>query len=174
MPNLFKSLFKRFKSGAFFPGYMRFRSSIYVRVVYIIAILSFVLFISFGAIFNSVYQEYLDTMIRQRGNDVGSIIEGSLYYSMLQNDNNALQSTLDIINTISGVDEVNLYDHENELVYSSHFADTVVHGNPNCISCHLDFNTMFPHNEKTYRIIDIESACNMQSDGVGHRQLLIR
>lgn len=113
-------------------------------------------------------------MIRQRGNDVGSIIEGSLYYSMLQNDNNALQSTLDIINTISGVDEVNLYDHENELVYSSHFADTVVHGNPNCISCHLDFNTMFPHNEKTYRIIDIESACNMQSDGVGHRQLLIR
>ena len=82
---------------------------------------SFILFFAYGAIFNSVYGEYLDTMIRQRGNDIGSIIEGSLYYSMLKNDDDALQSTLEIINTISGVDEVNLYDHENELVYSSHF-----------------------------------------------------
>src|SRR5690606_39242907 len=152
-PNIDTKSFK-----AFFNKYLRFKSSIYARVVYIIAILSFVLFIAFGAIFNSVYQEYLDTMIRQRGNDVGSIIEGSLYYSMLQNDDKALQSTLDIINTISGVDEVNLYDHENELVYSSHFADTLNHGNPNCISCHLNFDTMFPQNEKTYRIIDFESA----------------
>lgn len=162
------------KIRVFINKYLRFKSSVYARVVYVIAILSFVLFVSFGAIFNSVYQEYLDTMIRQRGNDVGSIIEGSLYYSMLQNDDKALQSTLDIINTISGVDEVNLYDHENELVYSSHFADTLSQANPNCIGCHTDFSTLFPTHEKAYRIIETGSACNMTADGTGHRQLLIR
>jgi two-component system, NtrC family, sensor kinase len=174
MPFLNKPYFKNNKINKYFHKYLRFKSSIYARVVYIIAILSFVLFIAFGFIFNSVYGEYLDTMIRQRGNDIGSIIEGSLYYSMLKNDDNALQSTLDIINTIEGVDEVSLYDHENELVYSSHFTDTTAHSNPNCISCHFDFNDMFPQNEKSYRIIDLESACNMRGDDEGHRQLLIR
>ncbi len=158
----------------FFYKYLRFKSSIYARVIYIIAILSFVLFIAFGAIFSSVYGEYLDTVIRQRGNDVGSIIEGSLYYSMLKNDNEALERTLDIINTISGVDEVNLYNDDNELVYSSLFADTVNYSNPNCISCHIDFDSMFSQHEKAYRIIDFKSACNMRGDNKGHRQLLIR
>lgn len=174
MPFLNKPYFKNNKINTFFYKYLRFKSSIYARVVYVIAILSFFLFIAFGAIFNSVYGEYLDTMIRQRGNDIGSIIEGSLYYSMLKNDNDALESTLDIINTIAGVDEVSLYDHENELVYSSHFTDTTNNSNPNCISCHLDFKSMFPQKEKSYRIIDLESACNMRGDDEGHRQLLIR
>ncbi|MBW6533869.1 MAG: HAMP domain-containing protein [Mariniphaga sp.] len=165
---------KKGKIKAFVYKYLRFKSSIYVRVVYIIAILSFFLFIAFGAIFNSVYGEYLDKVIRQRGNDIGSIIEGSLYYSMLKNDNAALHSTLDIINTISGVDEVNLYDHDNELVYSSLFADTVRTSDPDCISCHTDFNTMFPANEKAYTIIDYHSACSMSITNEGHRQLLIR
>jgi two-component system, NtrC family, sensor kinase len=174
MPLFKKSVFKNTRINNFVYKYLRFKSSIYTRVVYTIAILSFFLFVAFGAIFNSVYGEYLDTMIRQRGNDIGSIIEGSLYYSMLQNDNKALQSTLDIINTISGVDEVNLYDHDNELVYSSLFAGTMDHSNPNCKSCHYDFDSMFPQNEKSYRIIDFESACNMRGDDQGHRQLLIR
>jgi two-component system NtrC family sensor kinase len=143
-------------------------------VVYIIAILSFFLFIAYGTIFNSVYGEYLDTVIRQRGNDIGSIIESSLYYSMLKNDNTALQSTLDIINTISGVDQVNLYDYENELVYSSFFSDTLRHSDPDCISCHTDFGDMFPQKEKAYRIIDYKSACEMSENSDGHRQLLIR
>ncbi len=165
---------KKGKIKAFVYKYLRFKSSIYARVVYIIAILSFFLFIAFGAIFNSVYGEYLDKVIRQRGNDIGSIIEGSLYYSMLKNDDAALHSTLDIINTISGVDEVNLYDHENELVYSSLFADTVRNSDPDCISCHTDFNTMFSASEKDYRIIDYHSACSMSTTNEGHRQLLIR
>jgi two-component system NtrC family sensor kinase len=165
---------KKGKIKAFSYKYLRFKSSIYSRVVYIIAILSFFLFIAFGAIFNSVYGEYLDKVIRQRGNDIGSIIEGSLYYSMLKNDDAALHSTLDIINTISGVDEVNLYDHENELVYSSLFADTVRTSDPDCISCHTDFSAMFPANEKAYTIIDYHSACSMSSTNEGHRQLLIR
>ncbi len=173
MPTLNKPYSKKNKIKAFFNKYLRFKSSIYARVIYIIAILSFVLFIAFGAIFSSVYGEYLDTMIRQRGNDVGSIIEGSLYYSMLKNDNQALESTLDIINNISGVDEVNLYNHENELVYSSLFSDTTNNSNPNCISCHIDINSMFLPKEKTYRIIDFNSACIMRGDDKGHRQLLI-
>jgi two-component system, NtrC family, sensor kinase len=174
MPILNKSYFTNNKIKTFFYKYVRFKSSIYARVVYVITALSFFLYIAFGAIFNSVYGEYLDTMIRQRGNDIGSIIEGSLYYSMLKNDNDALQSTLDIINTISGIDEVSLYNHDNDLVYSSNFADPDSHSNPNCIGCHLDFNTMFSETEKEYRIIDLESACNMMGDNEGHRQLLIR
>ncbi|RIH65500.1 sensor histidine kinase [Mariniphaga sediminis] len=162
----------RFRSFVY--KYLRFQSSIYARVVYIIAILSFFLFIAYGTIFNSVYGEYLDTVIRQRGNDIGSIIESSLYYSMLKNDNTALQSTLDIINTISGVDQVNLYDYENELVYSSFFSDTLRHSDPDCISCHTDFGAMFPQKEKAYRIIDYKSACEMSENSDGHRQLLIR
>lgn len=169
-----KSNQKKGKLKSFFYKYLRFQSSIYARVVYIIAILSFILFIAFGAIFNSVYGEYLDTVIRQRGNDIGSIIEGSLYYSMLKNDNAALQSTLDIINEMSGVDEVNLYDHENQLVYSSLFAAPERTSDPDCISCHTDFETMFPRMEKTYRIIDYHSACSMSETNEGHRQLLIR
>ena len=108
-----------------FRNYFWFRSSIYARVVYIIAILSVFLFISYGAIFKSVYEEYLNTVIRQRGDNIGSIIEGSLYYSMLQNDKSALQSTLDIINTMPGIDEVNMYDHRDSLVYSSFVSDSV-------------------------------------------------
>ncbi|MBN1986738.1 MAG: hypothetical protein JW761_10560, partial [Prolixibacteraceae bacterium] len=57
--------------------YFRVRSSIYARVVYIIIILTVFLFFSYGAIFKSVYEDYLNTVIRQRGDNIGSIIEGS-------------------------------------------------------------------------------------------------
>jgi len=154
--------------------YFRFRSSIYGQVVYIITILSIILFVSFGAIFRSVYEEYLNTMIRQSGNNMGSIIEGALYHSMLKNDKGALQSTLDIISTMEGIDEVNMYDHLDSLVYSTFTKDSANHSNPNCISCHNDMYTMFPVNEKSYRIIDSKSACIMNKSDKGHRQLLIR
>ncbi len=154
--------------------YFRVRSSIYARVVYIIIILTVFLFFSYGAIFKSVYEDYLNTVIRQRGDNIGSIIEGSLYYSMLQNDKSALQSTLDIINTMPGIDEVNMYDHRDSLVYSSFVNDSVTHSNPNCVSCHTDFNTMFSLKEKSYRIIDFKSACSMNQSDKGHRQLLVR
>jgi len=157
-----------------FHKYFRFRSSIYARVVYIIAILSVFLFLSYGAIFKSVYEEYLNTVIRQRGDNIGSVIEGSLYYSMLQNDKSALQSTLDIINTMPGIDEVNMYDHLDSLVYSSFINDSLTHSNPNCVSCHTAFDEMFSTKEKSYRIIDFKSACNMNQSDKGHRQLLVR
>jgi len=93
---------------------------------------------------------------------------------MLKNDKTSLHNTLDNMNNVSGVDEVSLYDENNELAYSSVFADTVVTSDPDCLSCHTDFNSMFPEKEKTYRIIDFESACNMSHTNEGHRQLLIR
>jgi two-component system NtrC family sensor kinase len=93
---------------------------------------------------------------------------------MLKNDKSGLQSTLDIINTMAGIDEVNMYNHNDSLVYSSYSADTTGHSNPNCISCHTDMYTMFPRKEKAYRIIDSKSACIMNKSDKGHRQLLIR
>lgn len=154
--------------------YLSFRSSIYARVVYIIAILSVFLFVAYSVIFKSVYESYLDTVIRQRGDNIGSVIEGSLYYSMLKNDKSMLQSTLDVINAMPGIDEVNMYDSRDSVVYASFSVDSAVHSNPDCVSCHDDFEVMFPAKQKTYRIIDNQSACIMNQSDKGHRQLLVR
>ena len=85
-----------------------FRSTIYCRVVYTILILTVIMFLVFGLIFRSVNRQYLNTAILQSGDNVGSMVEGALYYSMLTNDKGALQSTLDIINTLPGIDELNM------------------------------------------------------------------
>lgn len=154
--------------------YFSFRSSIYARVVYIIAILSVFLFISYSVIFRSVYEGYLNTVIRQRGDNIGSVIEGSLYYSMLKNDKSALQSTLDIINAMPGIDEVNMYNSLDSLVYSTYNSDLNGQGSPNCVNCHENLSEMFPAKQKTYRIIDSKSACVMNQSDNGHRQLLVR
>lgn len=154
--------------------YIKFRSSIYSRVVYIITLSSVVLFVSFGLIFRSVYEQNLNTVIRQNGNNVGSIVEGSLYHSMLENDKSTLQSTLDIINTMSGIDEVNMYDAQGKLVYSSFSTDTINHSDPDCLSCHENIQSMFPQKEKAYKIIDVKSACSMNLNDNIHRHLLIR
>jgi two-component system NtrC family sensor kinase len=154
--------------------YLKFRSSIYSRVVYIITISSLILFFSFGVIFRSVYEQNLNTVIRQNGNNIGSIVEGSLYHSMLENNKSTLQSTLDIINTMSGIDDVNMYDDKDSLVYSSFSNDTTTHSNPNCLSCHENIKSMFPRTEKSYRIIEVNSECSMNQKDNIHRHLLIR
>lgn len=151
-----------------------FRSSIYGRVVWVITFLSILLFLLFGIVFRSVYEEHLNSTIRQSGNNVGSIVEGALYQSMLHNDKSDLQSTLDIINTLPGIDEVNMYDNKDSLVYSTFSADTAGIPDPNCIGCHTNLYDMFSRTEKTYRIIDSRSACIMNKSDKGHRQLLIR
>ncbi|WP_319481756.1 ATP-binding protein [uncultured Draconibacterium sp.] len=155
--------------------YLSFRSSIYARVIYIIAILSLFLFISYSLIFRSVYEGYLRTVIRQQGDNIGSIVEGSLYYSMLKNDKSALQSTLDIINSMPGIDEVNMYNNCDSLVYSTSLvADSLEKNGPNCVSCHQNFSDLFPTRQKAYRIIDFKSPCNINQKDKGHRQLLVR
>jgi two-component system NtrC family sensor kinase len=165
---------KNIKGIVFLKKYIKFRSSIYSRVVYIITFSSVIFFLLFGVIFRSVYEQYLNTVIRQSGNNIGSIVEGSLYHSMLENDKSALQSTLDVINTMSGIDDVNMYNEKDSLVYTSFSSETSSHSNPNCLSCHKNISSMFPRKEKAYRIINIKSECMMNQNDNKHRHLLIR
>lgn len=155
--------------------YLAFRSSIYGKVVFIIFGSSVFLFLLFSIIFRSVNEEYLNTVIRQNGNNIGSIVGGSLYHSMLENDKSTLQNTLDIINTMPGIDEVNMYDSKDNLVYTSIPSDTNNnHSNPNCLSCHDDLKTVFPGKGKHYRIIGIDNDCRMNDNDNISRHLLIR
>ncbi len=143
--------------------------------MFIITLLSVFLFVSFSLIFRSVNEEYLNTVIRQSGNNIGSVVEGSLYRSMLENDKSTLQFTLDLINTMKGIDEVNMYDDEDYLVYTSIPSDTSHnHSNPNCISCHENMQTMFAKKVKSYKIIDIDNDCKMTMNDNSSRHLLIK
>ncbi len=160
--------------GSTFIGkYLKFGRSIYGRVVLIITVLSVFLFVSFGIIFKSVYEQYLNTVILQSGNNVGSLVEGALYHSMLENDESALQNTLDVIHTLPGIEDVNMYDSNDSLVYSSFPSDTIGHINPNCKSCHANMNSLFPRKEKSYKIITGASECKMNKSDNGQRHLLI-
>jgi two-component system NtrC family sensor kinase len=154
-------------------GYLKFQSSIYGRVVLIITISSIFLFISFWIIFRSVNEKYLKSFLEENGNNIGSLVEGALYKSMLENDRKSLQSTLDIINRMSGIDDVNLYDNFNTLAYSSISGDTTNHSDPDCKSCHNDIATMFPAMKKSYRIIDVNSECSMNHNNNNSRHILI-
>nr|WP_321410362.1 ATP-binding protein [uncultured Carboxylicivirga sp.] len=105
--------------------------------------------------------------------NIGSLVEGALYRSMLENDRKSLQNTLDAINTMSGIDDVNMYDSFNNLVYTSISNDSLSHSDPDCISCHDDFASMFKEKEKSYRIIDVETACSMNHNPDESRHLII-
>ena len=160
--------------GLLLKKYLKFHSSIYGRVIYIIAALSVFMFVAFWGIFRSVNEEYIKSVVRQNGTNIGLLVEGALYRSMLENDKVDLKSTLDIINTMPGIDDVNMYDEDNNLVYSSFADDTIGHNNPNCKYCHSNLQEMFPHNEKSYRIIDIDNECKMSKRDSNCRHLLIR
>ena len=153
---------------------LRFHSSIFGHVVFTIAILSLFLFVSVSFIFNSVKKEYLNTVIRQSGNNIGSIVEGALYHSMLTNDRSALQNTLDVINTLPGIEDVNMYDNQDNLVYSAFSSDPSGHHNPNCKECHPNINTMFPGKEKSFKIVNLDSKCEMSQKDYDYRLLLIK
>ncbi len=171
----FGNITRLFRQQRFIPQkYLRFHSSIYGQVIYVITILSGLLFVSFGIIFRSVNEGYMRNVIRQSGSNIGLLVEGALYRSMLTNDKVALQSTLDIINTMPGIDDVNMYDENNNLVYSSFSKVSKGHNDPNCKHCHTDFATMFPVMEKSYRIIRVDSECKMSKKDTSSRHLLIR
>lgn len=157
-------------------GYVKFRSSIYGRVVFIITLSLFFLFLAFGAIFRSVNERYMKSVISENGNNIGFLVEGALYHSMLENDETSLQRTLDLINTMSGIDNVSMYDKNNNLVYTSINGDAGNHSDPDCISCHQDFDKMFSPDEKSYRIIDANSECimNPNTGNKNLRNLMIR
>jgi two-component system, NtrC family, sensor kinase len=168
-----KEILKKNGKQTILKRYVKFRHSIYGRVVFFITILALFLFVAFGIIFRSVNEKYMSAVIHQTGNNMALLVEGALYHAMLENDRNLLQNTLEIINTMSGVDEVNMYDSENNLVHSSFTSESPGHSNPNCISCHSNFSTMFPKKEKSYKIIDINSECSMNPDNKRSRFLMI-
>ena len=158
-------------------GYVKFRSSIYGRVVFIITVSSVFLFLSFGVIFRSVNEEYMQSVISENGNNIGLLVEGALYRSMLENDRTSLQATLDAINTMTGIDDVNMYDNNNNLAYTSVSNGMSNHVDPDCKSCHHDFATMFSPKERSYRIINEDSECVMNPDATAKansRHLLIK
>ncbi len=152
----------------------RLKSTIYSRVVGIIAFAAVALFIAFTVIFRTVYVNYFNTVLKQNGNNIGAIVEGALYTSMLENDKSTLHGTLDIINTMPGIDDVNLYDQNDNLAYSSFTAETEYHSNPDCIACHSNLSEMFARRERSYTIIDEKSDCSMNPNRPGQRHLLIR
>ena len=152
----------------------KFRSSIYGQVVFTITIMSLLLFLSFGTIFRSVNKRYLDTVIMQSGNNIGSIVDGALYHSMLTNDRGALHNTLDVINRLPGIEDVNMYDKEDNVVYSAFEMDPGGHDNPNCKDCHTDINSMFPGKEKSFRIVNVDSKCEMSPRDYSYRLLMIK
>jgi len=107
------------KSKTVVQKYIKFRSSIYGQVIYVIALLSLVLFVSFGITFRSVNEKYMQSVLKQCGNRIGFLVEGALYKSMLENDKSTLQNTMKIINKMPGIDHINMYDHNDSLVFTS-------------------------------------------------------
>jgi two-component system, NtrC family, sensor kinase len=118
--------------------------------------------------------DFYNRTISQNGDNISSIIEGSLYYSMLENDKAMLQRTLDIISTMSGIDEVNLYDDLNLPAYSSIHKEDDCHCNPNCISCHPDMKEQFSSTEKSYFVVGDVPECGIHQNVQGIRHLVIR
>ena len=172
--NIMALKFKRILESPFLKRFINFRSSIYSRVIYIITILSIFLFVSFGIIFTSVNEKYIKSVISQRGTNVSLMVTGALYNSMLENNRRELQNTLDIINEMSGIDDVNLYDKNENLAYSSFSNDSVGHTNPNCKECHKSIISMFPGKDDFYKIIEIDTECKMNQNTNINRHLLIR
>ena len=154
--------------------YAKFRSSIYGRVVFIFTLSSIFLFISFGVVFRSVNENYIKSVISENGNNIGFLVESALYKAMLENDQSSLQEILDQINSMSGIDNVSMYDHNNNLAYTSILNESTNHSDPDCISCHEDLNKMFSPNEKSYRIVGAKSECVMNPQNGNVRNLLVR
>ena len=165
--------FRNIVESPLFRKYISIRSSIYGRVVYIIIILSVFLFVSFGIIFRSVHEEYMKSIIHQRGTNAALLVSSALYHSMLENDSSALQNTLNIINKMSGIDEVNVYDSKENLAYSSFSANSTGHSNPNCLDCHSSIKSILPEKDNYYKVIEVNSECEMNQNDNRHRHLLI-
>jgi len=142
-------------------------------VVFIITGSLVILFVLFNLLFRSVYMDFYNRTISQNGDNISSIIEGSLYYSMLENDKAMLRRTMDMISTMSGIDEVNLYNDQDQLAYSSVDREEDCHCNPNCISCHSDMESLLSKTEKSYAVVGDIPECGIHQHVAGVRHLLI-
>jgi two-component system NtrC family sensor kinase len=174
MINSIHRLITRVKDTDYTKKYRGFISSIYGRVVLIIVGSFVILLILFNIIFRSLYAEYFNITLRQTGDNISSIVEGALYYSMLENDKLMLQRTLDVISTMSGIDEVSLYDQLDSLAYTSTLSILKSSHDPDCIPCTDDLKSLFPGNENTYRIVEHTVRDEDMQKEQKMRQLLIR
>jgi len=170
----FRGVFETWREKSWIRKAISFRSSIYGRVVFIIAGSLIVVFVLLNLVFRSIYIDFFNRTISQSGDHISSIVEGSLYYSMLENDKAMLQRTLDIISTMSGIDQVNMYDENDFLAYTSASTDLQNGRNPNCIECHADLSSMFSNKEKAYRVARNIPDCGIQQSESSSRHLLIR
>ncbi|WP_372772382.1 sensor histidine kinase [Mangrovibacterium sp.] len=116
----------------------------------------------------------MKSILRENGNNVGLLVERALYHSMLDNDQTSLLQILDLINTMSGIDNVSMYDSENNLVYTSINNNSTNQSNPDCIACHENFGQMFSEQQRSYRIIDRQSECIMNPEIGNIRHLMIK
>lgn len=167
----------KFKSGEIWPEVKRLIksfSSIHGQVVIVIAILSVFLFLSFLVIFRTINKEYMESTIQQSGNNVCMFVESALYQHMLDNDKKSLRNTMIIINRMPGIEDVNMYDANDNLVYTSFPGDSISESSSDCKSCHSNLNTMFPRDKKSFKIINVESKCAMNPRDYNFRLLLIK
>ena len=85
-----------------------------------------------------------------------------------------LRHTLDIINQMPGIEDVNMYDAQNNLAYSSTHVGDDPYNNPNCKDCHNNLDEMFPRTEKSFKIISIDNECEMTDLAQDQRILMIK
>ena len=149
-------------------------SSIYGQVVIVIGLLALFLFIAFLFIFRTINKQYMESAIQQNGDNVVMLVEGALYEHMLENNRKGLINTLDIINDMPGIEDVNMYDADNNLSHSSSHLETDHYDNPNCKDCHDNLNALFPRTEKSFRIINVDSDCEMCEEEQDQRMLMIK
>lgn len=157
-----------------FGRFKHVKSTIYGRVIFIISLSLLVLFVLFNLGFRSISTSLYNRTMSQSGDNISTIIHGSLYYSMLENDKSSLQRTLNVISTMSGVDEVNLYNELDELAYSSVRRDEDCHCNPNCISCHSDLDQRFDSKKVSYVVMGDVPECGIHQHAAGIRHMVIR
>jgi two-component system NtrC family sensor kinase len=93
---------------------------------------------------------------------------------MLENDKGMLQRTLDIISTMSGIDEVSLYDDLDDLAYTSRPFTLMQDNEPDTLPVTNDLKSMFPDRDNEYRIVEISTRTAGNQDEDNMRQLLIR
>jgi two-component system NtrC family sensor kinase len=89
---------------------------------------------------------------------------------MLENDKTVLQNTLDVINNLPNIDEVNMYNEQDVLVYTTQTADTII----NAIDYSMHFGKVIKPVEKTYVVLDTASGFGLFSKYKRNRHLLIR
>jgi len=165
---------KKYRLMSLIKDFFRSFSSIYGQVVILIALLALFLFIAFLFIFRTFNKQYMEGAIQQNGDNVVMLVEGALYDHMLENNRRGLRHTLDIINQMPGIEDVNMYDAQNNLAHSSSQRGGDHYSNPNCKDCHDNLDEMFPRMVKSFKIINMDNECEMSDLEEDQRMLMIK